>query len=129
MRADIIGPNWVYEGGPHRVRPHINAILLQRKSSFSCYLTVTRYEANLTAWATSNLRSFSWTATRATSMRVEYGAWLVANDDILECHGAWLMANRLDRVDLGTALESPPVRVVGPHTTPISNKPPPVRSG
>jgi hypothetical protein len=67
--------------------------------------------------------------TRATSMRVEYGAWLVANDDLLECHGAWLVADRLDRVDLGTTLESPPVRVVGPHRAPIAGKPPPARSG
>jgi hypothetical protein len=23
MRADVIGSNWVYEGGPHQVGPHI----------------------------------------------------------------------------------------------------------
>jgi hypothetical protein len=48
MRVDLNEPDWVYEDKPHRARPRINDIILQRKSLFSCYLMGRMYEADLT---------------------------------------------------------------------------------
>jgi hypothetical protein len=56
MKADLTMSDRVYEDRPHWAGPQINAILLHRKSSFSCYLMGRMYEADLTAQATSSVR-------------------------------------------------------------------------
>jgi hypothetical protein len=55
LRAELTKAGRVYEGGPHRAEPQINAILLQSKTSFSYYLTGRMYLVDLSIQAMSNV--------------------------------------------------------------------------
>jgi hypothetical protein len=74
MRADFTEPDQVYEARPHRSRPQINTIILQRKSSFSCYLMGRMYGADLTIRAIMNVKLEGQASTHTTLAIFEGGA-------------------------------------------------------